>query len=156
MLDAHQFVDLVIEPALETLGLHSQAAVELLLGTALQESGLRFLRQLNDGPALGLFQMEPATHDDIHLNFLAFKPELRGKLEILCTMAHPSALAGNSWYAAAMCRLHYYRVAEQLPPAGNAVAQAAYWKRHYNTPLGRGSEAEYLANWSRHGQGVFR
>lgn len=155
MLNPRHFVDLVINPALETLGMHSQAAVELLLGTALQESGLRSLRQAGGGPALGLFQMEPATHDDIHLNFLAFRPDLQDKLRSLCSLFLPEALAGSLWYSAAMCRLHYYRKAEPLPAAGNIPDQASYWKRHYNTPLGKGSVTEYLANWKQHGQGVF-
>lgn len=39
----------------------------------------------------------------------------------------------NLIYATAMCRVHYRRVPEPLPPAGDLEAQAAYWKAHYNT-----------------------
>jgi hypothetical protein len=69
------FVRATIGPVLRQLGLDEyrmQAAEELLLGTALQESGLIYRRQLNNGPALGLFQMEPATHDDIWADFLTY------------------------------------------------------------------------------------
>ena len=34
----------------------------LLLGTAMIESGLKHLQQLNGGPAMGLWQCEPRTH----------------------------------------------------------------------------------------------
>ena len=38
MIDIDQFKEYVIDPTLETLGLYSVAASELLLGTAIQES----------------------------------------------------------------------------------------------------------------------
>ena len=51
----------VIRPALRALDLWSPAAEDLVLGTAAQESGLAYLRQIGGGPALGLWQIEPAT-----------------------------------------------------------------------------------------------
>ena len=75
MLDADQFTRLIIRPALKIIGLDFRAAEELLLGTALQESRLTYLHQLGGGPALGLFQMEPGTHDDIWTNYLWNRPE---------------------------------------------------------------------------------
>lgn len=150
MLDIGQFREEIIRPALETIELYSVAAEELVLGTALQESGLRYLVQLGDGPAKGLFQMEDATHDDIHDNFLAYRPDLRDRLKMLTNLMFPLVLIGNLWYAAAMCRIHYYRRPEPLPEAGALNSQAAYWKRHYNTPAGRGTAAEYVENWKRY------
>ena len=150
MLDISQFRTAIIRPALETIGLYSLAAEELVLGTALQESGLRYLEQLGDGPALGLFQMEPATHDDIQTNFLAYRPELLSSLRMLSHLTIPLMLVGNLWYAAAMCRIHYYRAPEALPEAGQINAQASLWKLRYNTPAGKGTAAEYVANWNRY------
>lgn len=155
MLDVKQFKDLVIVPALQTLELYSEAAVELVLGTALQESGLRYLQQLNEGPALGLFQMEPATHDDIWNNYLKYRPELAGRLKSLGVVAFPLAMVGNLWYGAGMCRVHYFRVKDPLPAQGDYEGQAAYWKEHYNTYLGAGTEEEYLENWHVHTQGIW-
>jgi hypothetical protein len=43
-----------------------------------------------------------------------------------------------------MCRVHYYRVPAALPPAGDLAEQAAYWKRYYNTELGRGTVEHFL------------
>lgn len=152
MLDIGQVRSLVIRPALEALHLWSEGAEELVLGTALQESGLRYLKQLNDGPALGLWQMEPATHDDLWLNFLSYRPELAERIKALCAAPIAEALAGNLWYAAAMCRVHYFRAPEAIPEAGQLHAQAALWKLRYNTPRGKGSASEYVANW-RHYMG---
>ena len=149
MLHVQQFAEWVIVPALDAIGLNSQAAQELLLGTALQESNLYYLKQLGMGPAMGLFQMEPATHDDIWTHYLIYKPKLAGKVHTISAQQTPEELAGNLWYAAAMCRIHYLRVKAPLPEAGDIDAQAAYWKKHYNTTLGAGTEDEYLASWER-------
>src|SRR5258708_26545125 len=40
-----------------------------------------FRSQLGGGPAVGLFQMEPTTHDDCWTNFLNFRPVLAGKVK---------------------------------------------------------------------------
>ena len=76
MLSSIHLLDRVIAPALEKIGLWSRAAEELVLGTAIIESGLTYLKQHGDGPALGLWQVEPATHDDLYTNFLNYRPEL--------------------------------------------------------------------------------
>ncbi len=52
MLDIRQFRANIVRPTLEAIGAHSRAAEDLVLGTALQESNLRYLRQPNDGPAI--------------------------------------------------------------------------------------------------------
>jgi hypothetical protein len=152
----------VIDPALRALDLDPPAARlavrQLLLGTALQESLLRHLRQLPNrdgscGPALGYFQMEPATHDDIWKTFLGFRPALAARMRALA--GHPvgrpevGRLVSDSVCAAAMARLRYRRAPERLPAADDVAGMAAYWKRHYNTPLGRGAPAEFAARLAR-------
>lgn len=53
-----------IRPALTALAAGGLASEQLLLGTAIQESLLIHRQQLGGRSALGLFQMETATHDD--------------------------------------------------------------------------------------------
>lgn len=141
----------IIRPVLRYLGLHSQSAEALVIGTALVESNARYVRQLGNGPALGIWQMEPATHDDIWDNFLRYNYALRIKVSALATPAAvtPGAreMAGNLFYGAAMCRLHYWRVAEPLPTIGDYVGLAKYWKTHYNTHRGAGSVSEALPHF---------
>jgi hypothetical protein len=133
--------ELVIRPALQYIELWSQAAENLVLGTALVESNGDYLHQVK-GPALGLWQMEPATHDDIWDNYLAFHPELSRLVSLLESEASitrgASELIGNLYYGAAMCRVHYRRAREPLPEAKDADAMARYWKAHYNTAKGAG------------------
>ena len=152
MLDPAQFTKHIIRPALEAIDLYSEAAAELLLGTAIQESRLTYLKQIGGGPALGVFQMEPATEDDIWENFILYRGALDQKVLGLMVTKHAlgDGLIWNLYYAAAMCRIHYYRVSEALPAAGDISRQAEYWKAHYNTPLGAGTEAEYIENWHKY------
>ena len=164
-VDPQVFASKIIGPVLQQLGLdqyRAQAATELLLGTALQESELIYRRQVGGGPALGLFQMEPNTHDDIWANFLQYHPVLAKVLEQLAdsplveggSVPRPSAtlVENNDAYAAGMCRVHYLRAGQivgqtPLPEAGDIEAMGAYWKRFYNTSYGAGDAAEFVVRW---------
>lgn len=139
----------LIEDVLHVIGLHSEAAVELLMLTAAQESRLgTYLHQLGRGPARGIFQMEPATEAD-HLAWLGTKPALRDKIMRLRgdLPAGLDALTCNLAYACAMARIHYYRVPAPLPAVGEVAAMGAYWKQFYNTPLGKGRAAEAVDSY---------
>jgi hypothetical protein len=141
----------VIRPALDALSLGGDAAEELLLGTALQESGAgRFLIQNGGGPALGIWQIEPNTHDDIWDNFLKFRPDLAALVRSMTAPGLPllSQLSGNLFYAATMARLIYFRAPFPLPAAGEIAAQAAFYKARYNSANGAATEAEYIAHWN--------
>ena len=76
MLAATLLRSKVIRPALTKINLWSRSAEELILGTAIVESGLTYLKQRGEGPALGLWQGEPATHEDLYTNYLHFRPDL--------------------------------------------------------------------------------
>lgn len=130
----------------------SEAAVELLVGTALKESGgLKWRTQLNGGPARGLFQMEQATYDDIWSNYLTFRPPLGAAIQSAFSPAGGTLnfeqITHNDGYAAVMARLKYYRVPAPLPAAGDVTAQGEYWKTYYNTHLGKGTVASYVSTW---------
>ncbi|MBF0213528.1 MAG: hypothetical protein HQM00_08190 [Magnetococcales bacterium] len=150
-MQVSQFRQHVIRPALELVGMASPAAEALLLGTAAQESGLgRYLRQVGGGPALGVFQMEPATYRDIWTHFITFDSELvRTLARRWNTPPEPDYLITDLLLAAVMCRLHYRRVKAPLPEADDLPGLARYWKLYYNTPKGAGTEAEFIHNWHR-------
>lgn len=147
----NQFEDLIIH-VLNDLGLHSLSAVNLLLGTAAQESHFgTYLRQIN-GPALGVFQMEPATESDIWGNFLRYHTDLRRQVvqNTLIYCPSPDALVWNLAYSIAMARIKYYRSPDPLPSPDDIEGLAAYWKKIYNTPQGRGTEDEFVENYKRY------
>lgn len=154
-IDADQLRHHVVRPTLKRLGLWSKSAENLLMGTAAQESLLgQYLHQLGGGPAKGIFQMEPATHDDIWANYLRYKPDLAREIRRIAGVLdgkNPPAdlMVGNLYYAAAMARVHYLRRPEVLPAADNPVDLGEYWKEHYNTYLGRGTVQEFVHNYRR-------
>ena len=83
MLYPRQFRERVVRPTLEVLRLHSRSAENLLLGTAYQESRLRHLHQLHGGPALGLFQIEPCTHEELWRSYLVYRRERAKRVRAL-------------------------------------------------------------------------
>lgn len=139
-----------IAPTLRLIGSWSESAEALLLGTALVESGLQATRQHGGGPALGYFQMEPATHDDLWRYLESRRPTLGATLRNIAGQSgQPPAetMINNAAYACAMARVHYMRIPEKIPPANDINGLAAYWKRYYNTPNGAGTVEKYKAAW---------
>lgn len=152
-IEPEDILHYAVRPAITVLQLSGRAVEELLVGTAIHESGDgRSLDQVR-GPALSPWQMEPATHDDIWANFLAFRADLMARTKSLAApgVGLLTQLPGNLIYAAGMARLRYYRVKDALPGVGDIQAQASYWKAHYNTPSGAGTVQEYIDHWNASG-----
>ncbi len=148
-MDKRQLRDL-IKRVLVALDLHSESAENLLMGTAAQESGLaEYIRQLGNGLALGIFQMEPATFKDIVQNYLKYNPDLAKKIMAVSGVnsLRPEYLEYNLALAICMCRVHYLRIPEKMPD--NLTGWAKYWKGYYNTRLGKGTEEEFIRNFKR-------
>lgn len=142
-----------IIPALTRLGLYSFNAERLLMGTAAVESGFFYIQQLGGGPALGLFQMEPATFDWL-LNELLRNDRLRrlrGLVVSMSGVANPGAreLIFNNLFAAAMARIRYLAVNEPIP--ATVDQQATYWWNHYNGRSLHGLKPQdYIARWDKY------
>ncbi len=149
-MDVKQFREYILVPTLHEIGLYSKSAEQLVLGTAVYESaGLKYIHQIN-GPALGVCQMEPATHNCIWENYLKHKLDLQYKLADIGGGIGflPEDLMYNLRYAVAMCRIHYLRKKEPLPEAGDYIGQARYYKKYYNTVKGKGTVDGYLHSYS--------
>lgn len=143
----------IVEPALGKLALPGgEAAIRLVLGTCVHESqGLTKIVQ-DKGPALGFPQIEPATLADLDDNFLKFRPELSALLDqLLAPWPSPELqLVTNPLFAAAVCRLRYFRAPDPLPDADDIDGLGKYWKRFYNTAAGAGTVAEFVSDYRRY------
>lgn len=138
----------IIRPVLKKIDLWSEAAEDLLLGTAVHESGgLKRVRQYDGGPALSYFQMEPATLFDLHDHFLKFRPEMREKLDQfqITALLISENLIMNLAYVTAAARLQYYRAPEEIPRG--IQGQADYWKKYWNTEQGKGTPEQYITHY---------
>jgi hypothetical protein len=160
--EPNQFRDLV-RRVLNEMGPQyaSDSAVELLMLTAAQETHLgRYLWQVN-GPAKGVFQMEPRTESDLWEYINLVRPDLGDKI-IGFTYFQNSDLAANIVddydseanlvYQIMMARAYYLRDPEPLPADDDIAGLAKYYKRVWNTYLGAATVEEAIKNYKRFAQ----
>jgi hypothetical protein len=164
-INANDLRDCVIRPTLKAVNLWSPAAEMLLLGTAFHEStvaSLTCLRQVK-GPALGIYQMEPFTHFDLWLSFLKYQPILRESILDRIPKAHlkfdsatgvmygsDQLLVTDLAYATLMARIKYRQVKAPMPSETDFVGLAGYWKKYYNSALGKGTVEEFTRHYIQH------
>lgn len=140
----------IVMPTLKRIGLYSFAAEQMLMGTAAIESRFFLRRQYGNGPALGLFQMEPKTFLDL-MGVLSRKEHSHLK-EVVCSLAGTTRISANLLFkddpfAAAMARVRYEVVPEPLPLSVDG--QAHYWKKYYNGNSKHGlSVQDYIGRWN--------
>ncbi|MFC0512188.1 hypothetical protein [Asaia spathodeae] len=154
-IDTAQLKQFVVIPTLQQMGagMASMAAINLVVGTALAESNAAFLRQVTNsgfGPARGLWQMEPFTHDDCWSNWLRYPPQSKAATAIRAMIGNLPAEADlmivHLAYACAMCRVKYFRAPTALPRFDDAAGLSRYHKQFYNSALGA---ADPVANVAR-------
>lgn len=138
----------VVRPALQMAGIWSEAREQIVLGTGCVESAYKYVAQIGGGPALGWFQCERATHDDMWQHYIGYRADLKHKLRLLCEgLERPGALVAFPQYAAAICGTHYLRDRRALPAAGDAQGMAQLHKQAYNTAAGGTDPAESVRHF---------
>ena len=153
MIHLPQFRELIVRPALRKMGLYSPVAEELLVGTALYESRLTYLKQLG-GPALGVYQIEPDTLTDVYENYLYFRENMLMVMdELQGHMEAEEAVVANLMYATAIARLVYYRSSMPLPDSDDLEGMAKMYKVVYNTHEGKGTEEGFIKIYKEYANG---
>ena len=125
--------------------------------TAAQESNLgQYIHQTGKGPACGIYEMEPATHDSLWSTALARDTQLATKVRNLAGAWHsgqiPDAeeMIGNLYYATAMARVKYKIIPASIPAADQIEALANYYKTYYNTAMGAATVPQVIANYRKY------
>ena len=148
----------LIQEVLKPCSLYSESAEELLVLTAASESlGGTYLYQV-EGPARGIFQMEPATEKDILINYVYYNDQLRAAVSEFVEFPaqgkvkykQKDPLTYNLAYQVLMCRIHYRRDKFALPAKTDVDGLASVWKRVYNTYLGKGTAKEAINKYKRY------
>ena len=139
----------IVEYSLYKLDCYSDDALALVVRTGMAESGYRALKGYGDGnPAIGFWQIEPATMYDMMRNYIAYRATYRKSLEELGMQFEGDdieiSVMSNLAVQAALCRLHYRRDKHKIPSWDNLEEQGSYWKRVYNTKLGRGTVKHFV------------
>ncbi len=161
MLDPRHFKEHVIKPTLTDMRMWSTSAENLLLGTALVESNLTYLTQHHNGPAKGLYQIEPATALDIVQRYFTKRPDIEKLVE---EGVYTLSQADINWnnidiaklsqrlitdlrLSTALVRIKYWMVPAPLPPEDDVEGLARYWKKWYNTAQGKGRETDFIRKY---------
>lgn len=149
----------IIRPVLKKMAartgirkLWTLAAENLVLGTCLVESDLFYLAQYPRGPARGIAQMEWDTyswvlsalaekHQEVYLSIFSFASDVDEG------WTPWEQVRGNMFLSVALCRGRYWLDKEPLPPAKNIEALGAYWKRVWNTDLGKGTVRDFVQKY---------
>jgi hypothetical protein len=153
-----------IEYILIDMDMFSESAVDLLMLTCAQESHMGYYIEQIDGPARGIFQMEPGTHNflwkyidrkgdhfkSMKIDPFSIAPDFNGTRDQVLNIA----------YQIAMARINYWRYPDQIPAREKydskevyIWALAEYWKKHWNTYKGKGTVKEAHDNYYRYVEG---
>lgn len=140
---------LVIFETLTYLGEWSQSAENLLLGTAIQESGLGFC--MRDGRRLGLYHISAVAHRAAWDNYLAKDPNkaslVRGLAGQHSFTANPHLeLVTNLRYATAIAWCIYLKAGCELKDSMTIVELAGVWHRHFHSKP-TGTVADFVRNY---------
>lgn len=143
-------IEKLITKTLKEIGLYSKEALLLLMGTMAQESAFGYyLRQLNGGPAIGVFQCEPGTFN-YDLEKLKGKPYLYTKIMNVsgCKEITFEQLETNLILAICFARLHYYFYPKSIP--STLEEQSQYYKIYYNSIKGAATPEQYVMNFRKY------
>lgn len=135
MLAANAFRTMVVRDTLKQLGDWSMAAEDLLVGTAIQESGLG--QNLKSGRFLGIYHISPQTHQTVWDKYLIDQPDLASHIRGLAGqrsfLNNPhQELTANLNYATAIAWMVYKRHNLLLPEDSDIVALAKIWHRYFH------------------------
>lgn len=135
----------IVDAVVKVLGGDENAKL-LLLETAQQETHMGAYKDKTDYAAgTGVCQFDEMPYYDVirrtrnkHLH--AIKEEF----DIEMTEVKWRELEHNPLLSFIACRLKYILIPEAIPKT--VKGRAAYWKEHYNTVAGKGTEEEYIKN----------
>ena len=138
----------IVEYALYKVDAYSDDALVLVVRTGMAESGYRALKGYGKGnPAIGFFQIEPGTMNDMIDNYIKYRSHYKVHLISLGMNFEKDTIMSvmsNIAVQAALCRIHYRRDKHSIPSWDDLEGQAKYWKRVYNTNLGRGTTEHFI------------
>ena len=131
-------------------GYDSKNARMLMLATAAIERNCGYyIKQIN-GPAHGIWQMEPDTEQDIWDNCDALRDQnffnTINFLENGCGEGNQELII-SPLYACAIARLKYAMDPNPLPPHNEIFEIYRYYKRIYNTESGASTFDKFKAAW---------
>lgn len=118
------------------------SAVQMILETAVAESGLGRIEDKTDGAGMGITQFDKLPFDDIRDRSKKLKSKILKDLNVDIEKVEWNDLRYNPFLSLLFTRLHYWLKGDPIPKT--IEERAAYWKLHYNTKFGKGTVEHYL------------
>lgn len=152
-VNSNEYLKREIKNTLKNSNMYSEVLYKLLLGTAATESEFGQITKQTNGPALGIFQIEPRTANDIWLNYLSVKPKLKEKVESVLwkNVDLNTQLQYNVKYQILLAAINYRRVSEiynQKLPKDNSIWSLAWaYKKFHNTKSGKGTTKRFFRKY---------
>ncbi len=128
-----------------------ETAKEMIIETAIAETGLGQIEDKTVGAGMGLTQFDDKPFQDIRDRSIKLRPKILKELHIDISLVEWDDLRYNQFLALLFTRLHYWLKGDPIPRT--IEERAAYWKLHYNTyaPTAKGTIAHYLEMNKRYG-----
>lgn len=142
---AREIKRFVQEPILNALGWTDEASKLIVYGTGYVESHYNAIMQRNTptNGGISFYQIQPSDYADILIWFRnGFNKKLCERILDVCNFkSFPSDaahLAYNIAYATIICRVHYHRIKQRLPPLNTPDTARLYAEYHYKFYNGNG------------------
>ena len=120
-----------------------ETAKEMIIETAIAETGLGQIEDKTVGAGMGLTQFDDKPFQDIRDRSIKLRPKILKELHIDISLVEWDDLRYNQFLALLFTRLHYWLKGDPIP--ATIEERAKYWKLHYNTVQGKGTVEHYLA-----------
>jgi hypothetical protein len=124
-------------------------AKEMIIETAVVETGLGAIEDKTIGAGMGLTQFDEMPFNDIRDRSKKLQSKILKELKIDISLVNWDDLRYNQFLALLFTRLHYWLKGDPIPET--IKERAAYWKLHYNTKLGKGTVEHYLEMNKKYG-----
>ncbi len=142
MFNITQFRECIVAPVLQALNIRSKAFEELLVFTcAVESAGGTYVKQVN-GPALGIYQIEPGPLNELWTTYILRKPDIVNLFSLhfnVNRLPAPEDIISNLFLATATC-VFYYQWKKVNPNDFVDATEEHLWeiyKQYYNTPAGK-------------------
>jgi hypothetical protein len=124
-------------------------AIQLMIGTACAETHFGTFRDDYEPQGRGVYQFDGVRFNDIRDYLIVQRKDIH-KIIIeefgfdMRYIGFNSALDHSPLLNSVLCRIGYYMKPEPLPYVGDVIGQAAYYKKHWNSSIGKSSPEKYI------------
>lgn len=149
-MNKEQLESLVVVPTLKEIpnGYSEKAVLAIMMIIAHESKRGEYIKQIN-GPALGLIQMEPSTHDDVWANSDSIwkNASLLGFAKRGENLPDATLLTYDLRYNVFMARQRLFMDVNPLPD--KPLEMSSYLKSYWNSSLGKADDLDYYNDYMR-------